>query len=358
MMATIECLLLCSSSSERLYPIYTGFAELARRGLIDLQARRLEGYSGYKYSLPLLRVLVNGQFLLLYDMLDISTIPSWVEPDEVDYYFKRSYSLDYVRSLQLERKVYPLRLAYPVFSRHDFYFCRALWSRNLRDFIVQFVKGQRLLSKLLNVQTSIYTSSIDAYEQPPIPVQEPKVIFMTQVWWVNENTRDEFTEERRYINVMRASCIRLLRKEFGQNFIGGLKPTAYAREHFGDCLLEDGRAAEKRNYLQAMHRAHIGVATMGLYGSIGFKVGEYVAASKAIVTEKITQVVPGDFRADKNYLEFETPEECVERVRELADDKTRLAGMMRENSSYYARYLRPDAMIMNTLERVVQQADT
>lgn len=355
-MAKIQCLLLCSSAGERLYQVYAGFTELARRGLIDLQARRLDGYSGYKYSPPLLRVLVNGQFSVLYDMLDISKIPRGVEPDEVDYYFKRSYSPDYIRSLQLERKVYPLGLAYPVFSRHDFYFRRALWSRNLRDFVVQLVKGQRWLSKLLNIQTSIYTSSIEAYEQPPIPVQEPKIIFMTQVWWVDENKKDEFAKERRYINAMRASCIRLLRKEFGENFIGGLKPTAYAREHFKDCLLEDGRAAEKRNYLQAMHRAHIGVATMGLYGSIGFKVGEYVAASKAIVTEKITQLVPGDFRAGKNYLEFETPEECVERVRELADDKTRLAEMMRENSSYYARYLRPDAMIMNTLERVVQQA--
>jgi hypothetical protein len=121
--------------------------------------------------------------------------------------------------------------------------------------------------------------------------------------------------------------------------------------------LPDERSAEKRNYLRLMHNAQVGVATRGLEGSIGFKVAEYVAASKAIVTERINQNVPGDFEAGKNYLEFSTPEECVERVTRLFEDRDRLQAMMRENFSYYTHYLRPDAMILNTLVRVLSQGD-
>lgn len=354
-MATIECLLLCSSSAEQLYQIYAGFAELACRGLIDLKAERLSNYTGHTYTRPVLRALVNQHYQIVYDMMDTFRVAKDIDLDSVDFYFKRSYQPDYVRSLDLEHKIFPLGLAYPVFSKHDFLIRRAFWSRSPRDFAMQFVKASVLLSKLLNVQTSMYTSEIGCYEALPAPAKNPRVIFMTQAWPFSNMAPAEIAADRHAINTTRANCIRLLRKEFGDKFIGGFKPTAYAREHFGDCLFPDERAMEKRNYLQLMKGAQIGVATMGLEGSIGFKVAEYVAASKAIVTERITQIVPGHFAAGKNYLEFSTPEECVERVTQVSEDQDFLQAMMRENFSYYHHYLRPDTMVLNTLIRVLSQ---
>jgi hypothetical protein len=354
-MARIQCLLLCSSSAERLYQIFTGFAELAQRNLIELKAERLSNYSGRTYTRPILQALVNQRYRIVYDMLDARQVAVDIDLDRVDFYFKRSYSPDHIQGLNLEHKVFPLGLAYPVLSKHDFLIRRAFWSRSLQDIARQFVKSSAALSKWLNVQTSMYTSEISCYEGMPTYAKDPRAIFMTQVWPFDKNAPAEIAADRHYINTTRANCIRMLRKEFGEQFIGGFRATAFAQEHFRDCLLPDERSAEKRNYLQLMHNAQVGVATRGLEGSIGFKVAEYVAASKAIVTERINQIVPGDFEAGKNYLEFRTPEECVERVTALFTNPDHLQTMMRANHSYYIQYLRPDALVLNTLTRVLSQ---
>jgi hypothetical protein len=99
-----------------------------------------------------------------------------------------------------------------------------------------------------------------------------------------------------------------------------------------------------------MHAHSIGVVTVGLHGSIGWKLAEYVTASRAIVTEPLDRVVPGPFVSPANYLEFRTPAECVARVRLLFDDRVLRNRMMAANRSYYLSWLRPDSLVMRTLE--------
>jgi hypothetical protein len=97
-------------------------------------------------------------------------------------------------------------------------------------------------------------------------------------------------------------------------------------------------------------RSHpICVATTGLHGSIGWKLGEYVAFSKAIVSEKLVFGVPGDFAPEKHYIEFSSPEGCVEAAVRLVENRDLRARLMSNNAAYYRKYVRPDSLINNAL---------
>jgi hypothetical protein len=78
--------------------------------------------------------------------------------------------------------------------------------------------------------------------------------------------------------------------------------------------------------------------------------GEYVAFSKAIVSERMTYQVPGDFKEGQNYLSFDTAERCVEAARELFSNAGMRRRMMQANHEYYLSCLKPEAMVKITLE--------
>ena len=56
------------------------------------------------------------------------------------------------------------------------------------------------------------------------------------------------------------------------------------------------------------------ITTTGLHRSIGWKFAEYIAASKAIVTEKLNYSPGTELKANTNFLEFDTSEELINQV--------------------------------------------
>ena len=91
---------------------------------------------------------------------------------------------------------------------------------------------------------------------------------------------------------------------------------------------------------------------MGLFESIGGKTGEYVAAAKAIVNERLHYTVTGDFAEGIHYLSFETVEQCLDAVQKLVEDSQLRLAMKQANAEYYRNYLRPDMLVKNTLELI------
>ncbi|MFG7388542.1 hypothetical protein ACGO3R_10875 [Lactococcus lactis] len=119
----------------------------------------------------------------------------------------------------------------------------------------------------------------------------PQILFLTRTW---ENSPKE-------INEFRASSIRLLKKKFGNHVIAGFKPTAYAKANFKDCLVPN-ILTKRKNYLQLVKESDICITTTGLHRSIGWKFAEYIAASKAIVTEKLNYSPGPELKANVNFL--------------------------------------------------------
>jgi hypothetical protein len=196
-----------------------------------------------------------------------------------------------------------------------------------------------------------FRATMGQMSAPPERAQPPRVLFMARAWDPTDDPARpaEKVEQRRQINEVRAECVRLLRKEFGAAFTGGFRHTPYALTHHKDVLLPDDRLSTKENYIRLLREHSIGIATTGLHESIGWKLAEYAAFSKAIAAERLRFEVPGELAAGDNYLEFDSPETCVEQTLRLFTDRGLREAMMECNQRYYEACLRPDVLMLRTL---------
>ena len=130
----------------------------------------------------------------------------------------------------------------------------------------------------------------------------------------------------------------------------------FTAKNFPDCTVP-ADITRKSEYLRMVKLSTICVATMGLDRSNGWKLAEYVAHSKPIVSETLYYEVPGDFAAGKNYLEFSTVDTCIQAVMSLYENPDYCYQMMLANHSYYHRFLRPDILVWNSLQRLADKIE-
>ena len=350
-MAKIKCKLIVYSNSVFLQQIYTGFFILFKNGLIDIYQeiqddKELKG-KNYQNIHAHLRIILNDSINLHYDTHD-----DWgVEKEflkDADYYFKRSYSQNHLESLgSQQKKIFPLGLNYCVYPNS---FDKFLLQRNV--ILSDGVKKLSGIVRPLNIlDRFLFMPRLHIMQSLPDYKANPKIIFMVKPFDPHSkpDRPREKIEERIQINTVRASCIKLLRKEFGNNFYGGFYHTDYSKNNYKEYLMPDSKSSLKKNYIKLLKSFNICVANTGLHGSIGWKFAEYVAFSKAIITEKLNYEIPGDLENGKNYLEFTSPEDCVNKASQLFSDKELRSYIMTNNAKYYQSYLRPDSLVLNTI---------
>ena len=362
-MTRIACRLICHSPSPHLQQIYTGLSMLHRRGLIDLTQEFIVHPSGHPGVARHLRnagathatVVLNNAITARYDMHDAPEIDVG-DLDTCDHYFKRSFSRSYVSSLPRGAdKVLPFGLNYQV----------------LPDFADSFAAHRALrLPSGLKSRFSSLQEALDAgnwrrfyprvreMESPPDCTLAPRVLFLVTAHDPHDDPdrSQAKIEERRQANETRAQCIRLLRRELGTMFLGGFNHSEYAVRQYGDCLTADIGVTDKERYIRTLKSYSICVATTGLHGSIGWKFAEYIACSKAILSERLTYAVPGEFASGRNFLEFGSPAECVELAHRLIANREQRNEMMGVNADYYRAHLRPDVLLLNSLRTALSKA--
>jgi hypothetical protein len=355
----IQCEVYVYSTSDHVALILTGYTLLAASGEIQLSYNykpysrngKTPQQSVKPYDLQGLFVVINHDKTIFYDTGDAETL---VEDalEASDIYFKRSYRLSAIPD-KYQEKVLPSGLNFQVyaglFDRYEF--CRLFFSgRN-------YTQSPKELVKWILRNTSIkFNPTVKNMRFLPKPDQDAKVLFMARTWdadYCPYPVSDEFKEvwKRECINIneSRAIVIKKLRKELGGQFYGGFSYSDYTLKHYKDALLNDNSVSKKRNYIKILQQHPICIATAGLYNSIGWKFGEYVAFSKAIVSEKLYFTVPGGLEAGTNYLEFNNAEECIIQTLKLVEDKTLRGQIMESNKAYFEKYLSPEKLVWRTL---------
>lgn len=338
----IECRLLCHSRSSHLSQALTGFALLRRSGLTRVTQRcgRPDWIADPRPAEAHLRVLLDRSIRVHYDMHDSGRILEEAA-DSADFYFKRSYDPTAIPP-RLADKVFPFGFNYRLYPD-------GFDALELRRMVRLRGNWRVELLQLAQFAGLHHAPTVGKMHEPPRYGQEPHVLFMTRTWDPAECALPNLKEERERLNESRARCVALLRREFGRHFTGGLEPTAYALKHFKEHIIEDRGRTRQDQYLETLRRAPICVATTGLHGSNSWKTGEYIAFSKAVLSEPLRYAVPGEYRAGLQYLEFETPERCVEHAVRVFKDRHLREELMRRNYEYYCRYLRPDKLVLRTL---------
>jgi hypothetical protein len=260
--------------------------------------------------------------------------------DEADFYFKRSYSDDLNASLRNRSKIYPLGLNYQVNDRKR-NIQKKLSKKSLKKYLLNSVTPPLLGSMM----------SVESFEQYPFfkPKEERTILFMTRLWDYTAR-RDDVNEQRKHINKTRIEAIKALKNEFGSAFYGGIFPNKMS-EKYPDLILSRFDT-QKCNYIKRLRSSSICIATTGLHNSIGWKMAEYVAASKCIISESLQYNVAGNFIKGVNYLEYTDVETLISSVHKLLDDDDLYFNMQISNYRYYNEYLRPDSLMLNLIAKV------
>lgn len=322
--------------------IIAGFLSLREKGCLDFNIDVC-----YDKIIPfpvphLVEAEIEGR-RIAFDMCDgygnIDAIKAYI--DNVDYYFKRSFStksnMSYPKTIQ--QKIYPLGFNYHV--------------THLKNPIESIISINALLAGPTNLYYPIkqIVKMIRGYGRDRYYTQDKfekmadykkdniKILYLTRLW------------ENEEISVTRINLVRELKKHFKNHFIGGVDNKPYARKTCPDLIVSPD-FTRRPNYLNTMHQSDICIGTTGLHESIGWKTGEYIAASRAIVHETFNYEVPGHFNEGKNYLEFETIDQCLENVNHLFENPDALYNMKLANQHYYESWLKPEKLIENALQTV------
>jgi len=323
------------SSSRHLNQIYDGFEKLRKMGIVDISLKNVDGNE----TKPLLKVRVNNKYTVIYDTYDgMNWIDASVEENlnyfkkniKADFYFKRSYSKELVEYAPNNCEIHPLGLF--VNLNHDL-----KYKKTIKDIFRKYTKKRHISSHDL--------------EFYPMVWKEDRILFLTRLWDPDEVSLKHLKEERILLNTNRMNAVKACQKEFGKSFIGGLQQNTFTMNTAKD-LIMPASLTKKNTFIHTIKQSNVCISTSGLHDSIGAKFGEYVSASRAIISEPLTYEPPGDFKENKNYLSFNDENELLTKIHYLLQNKDIMVNMMHHNFTYYNNYLRSDKLVLNTLLKI------
>jgi hypothetical protein len=88
-------------------------------------------------------------------------------------------------------------------------------------------------------------------------------------------------------------------------------------------------------------------------GCLGWKLGEFLALGKAILSTPIDRVMPGAFDPGEHFLQIDGSAESFDAgIERLIGDKQTREGLERRARQYYDEYLRPDRVVTHIWARL------
>jgi hypothetical protein len=276
------------------------------------------------------RLIVGGK-MLAFDVRDQSFSVCLETLEHADIYFKRSYYEPDLAPIPqvLRRKIRPMGLNYPMKTRGS----AALVARMVlrRPFSAYKLRA--------SLRRFVVLADAESFERSPETKADPVVFFQTRVWSSSEVIGDDVAA----VNESRVATVRLLRKRFGDRFRGGLVPTEFARREYPDLVTTEPYVHSA--YARSSRTTLIGVYTRGLFDSLAFKLPEYLAGSKCIVSERLRNTLPVPLQEGHNLLQFDTTEECAELCDTLLSNPQLCREMQAANWEYYRRNVRFDQRV-------------
>ncbi len=335
--------------SHHLEQLYSGFEMLKKRAIVNIvYTNELQPYN----KINIVKARVNDRFDVIYDLFDGT---DWILGETLqknleyykqylqsDYYFKRSFNNEFYEKISEFTQVKPFGFNYPVNIK-----------QTVNHKIVNVFK-ELIDYPFFHKHFNFNTHSVQPIEVEhlPIPNRINKIIFFVRLWdpsgQFEKLESNQIKEEREHINLSRVNYIKACKNEFGELFLGGVQDIPFSRKYCPD-LIVPRFITNRRTYLKTLKESNICIATTGLHGSTGWKFGEYIAASRAIVSEPLNFLVPGNFTEGINYLKFSTKNELIDNVSVLLHNPLKMTEMMFANYSYYQEYLRPDMLVLNSL---------
>jgi hypothetical protein len=206
------------------------------------------------------------------------------ELSSCDIYFKRCVQPEV---LHASNRVRPFGLNYS---------CRS-WRATLQ--LLKLFGPSDVIRRHTVWKKFLFVPLVKEFEREPTEAASQTILFQARLWDAVDCPGDE------QINEDRVSLLLALRQKFGERVVGGLVPTAYAQKHHPSLLTT--LPSRQSQYVQWARKHLISIGFRGLFGSLGFKLGEAFAASQCLISEPTAAYLPPDMPLTK----YDTTEECL-----------------------------------------------
>jgi hypothetical protein len=287
------------------------------------------------YYITVVKIECDG-LTMLFDMSDS---PSLVDVmDDIDCYFKRSYIQDAV-SASLPYRVLPFGFNYGVAYK-------PFSLQRITAFGFDKVYAARTTTALAPFVNLSYTH-IDYRKMYSAPYDNGgNILFQTRLWDPSNVRTPEKKFFREHLNAVRIETVRQLKNKFDKRLVAGIEDTPLARSLCPDLII-DKASSSKKSYLRELRNSDICIATNGLENTLGWRIAEYVAFSKAVVSEPFDVMVPA-WKEGAHYLLFK--DDLCARVDALLYQKN-YTRMQQQNYEYYNQYMAPEALFNRLLKQ-------
>lgn len=332
-MKKIEIDLIKLSNIPHINQILVGLYELEKDNIIKLKIT-----NDFSSNLAACIMKIGSKNIIIdtEDSANFSALKA-INERNIDFYFKRSFLKSEADKYKF--KSYPFGLNYDVFNDR------------LKSEIPLYKRITNILKRIDSINYTNFES------KPIINKKNPKICFFTRLW--NPFNVEDISQkkERENINKFRINCIRICKEKYGNNFIGGIYKDKFSKKICPDCVI-DNSITRKKNFLKIIKQSDVCIATKGLHNSIGWKLAEYVCASKAIISEPLDFSLSGIFLKDKNYIEFSSIDSLISSIDNLISDDLSRYDMMVSNNDYYINNLNPKSIMMNIITKVKNESQS
>ncbi|MDB0040619.1 hypothetical protein N9E81_00390 [Algibacter sp.] len=275
-------------------------------------------------------------------LLDYSDSPKLLDNyKNFDFYYKRS-----LKPIDISNNVLPLNFQVN-FSISTYSLIRKLNKKILKNPTskTEIIRALDYFSFFVNDSHS--SKNINKFLNP-INDNNGKVIFLTRLW--SPKNTDNILEKKRRIkqNEFRIKTCEMIKQNF-KNALTGILEDTYSRK-VAKSLLVDKKMTKKSNYLSLLKKSDIGIADDGLFDTPGWKIGEYILASKAIITTPINVFID-NFKENINYVKTNDRNsyyEIPDLIEALISNK-KYMDLKRNNKIWYESYMEPANYISNIL---------
>ena len=306
------------------------------KGLLQLAPSKnisftIKGFPEYIHKAMMFRILHNGRWWKI--VLDAED-KLWINPlgyDWCDVYGKFNIGLDSLESKQ--EKIIPIGPIFPIqaLSRSwaFYYWLKSLLilnfkPNNFKDFFANFVYRPYKYS----FPEKAYTPQLS----------RPDYVFMSSQLW----RKDQETNE------LRAMFMRECREMSWVQFEGGFHPRAGNFEQYKDLFLK--KMYPFHEYIQNLRNSAFVLYNHSVAGSHSWRLGEYLALGKAIISLPIERKIPAPLIHGTHIHFVEPAKEAIEKAIQLLLSNN----LYRQNLEINARkYYLQNATPEKSIERLL-----
>ena len=305
----------------------------------------------YPYTI-IIKIMDNNKKIIIgFDLQDWDYMFSHHSLKHCKIIFKRAFNQDMVDIIQKKYngvEIRPFGFTYNTDFKDISFFRMSKISKLLNVIFYAFI-GQKYLFRYIYRQYSkmgtFKNKNDGSIIQLRKKVPEHNYIFF-QVEYHNYSNHSESI----MLNDYRSEVIRTLKKEFGNNFIGGIWSKGNLDKTYYDCQSE---YLDKTTYFSLINNATIVISTNGFGDSIPWKLAEYLKLGKCIVSQKLKHKLPHPLVDDLHFKTFHDIDQCIEICRNLLNNSNKTRELGDNARVYYDKYIDPKIVINNYIHQSI-----